>query len=150
MRVLVINGPNMNLLGKREKDLYGSWTLEDLHRALWEKGKALGMEVDLFQSNHEGEIVEKIQGAGDYDYLVVNAAAYTHTSVAIRDALLALGKPFIEVHMTNIYARDPFRHHSYLSDVALGQVVGFGVWSYFLALDALAYIEEGEGGPGGD
>ncbi len=150
MKVLVVNGPNMNLLGKRERDLYGSWTLEDLQGALREKGRTLGIVVDFFQSNHEGEIVEKIQGAEDYDYLVVNAAAYTHTSVAIRDALLALGKPFIEVHMTNVYAREPFRHRSYLSDVAMGQVVGFGVWSYFLALDALGYMGEGRGGPGGD
>ena len=149
-KIQVINGPNLNMLGKREPQIYGSLSLAQINTDLVQKALPLGVELDFFQSNHEGEIVEKIQGAGDYDYLVVNAAAYTHTSVAIRDALLALGKPFIEVHMTNIYAREPFRHHSYLSDVALGQVVGFGVWSYFLALDALAYIEEGEGGPGGD
>ncbi len=150
MKVLVVNGPNMNLLGRREKSLYGDWSMEKLEKALKEKGRALGMEVDCFQSNHEGELVDRIQEAWEYDCLVVNAAAYTHTSVAIRDALLALGKPFIEVHMTNIYAREPFRHRSFLADVALGQVVGFGVVSYLVALDALAYLREERGGPGDD
>ena len=150
MRVLVINGPNMNLLGEREENFYGSWTLEKLQEAIEEKGHALGMEVDFFQSNHEGELVERIQQAWSYDYLVVNAAAYTHTSVAIRDALLALGKPFIEVHMSNVFARESFRHHSYLSDIARGIIVGLGPASYLLALEALAHLPEKGYGLGGD
>ena len=150
MRVLVINGPNMNLLGEREGAFYGSWTLGELQDALRKKGQSLDMEVDFFQSNHEGELVERIQGARDYDYLVVNAAAYTHTSVAIRDALLALGKPFIEVHMSNVFAREPFRHRSFLSDIARGIIVGLGPASYLLALEALAFLEEYGSGSGGD
>ncbi len=150
MKVLVVNGPNMNLLGLREKEVYGSQTLEDMEKAMMEKCESLGMEVDFFQSNHEGELVEKIQQARDYHYLVVNAAAYTHTSVAIRDALLALGKPFIEVHMSNVFAREPFRHRSYLSDIAAGVIVGLGPASYLLALEAVLHLAGEKGGPGKD
>lgn len=150
MRVLVISGPNMNLLGEREGGYYGSWTLGELQDALRKKGQSLDMDVYFFQSNHEGELVERIQQARDYDYLVVNAAAYTHTSVAIRDALLALGKPFIEVHMSNVFAREPFRHRSFLSDIARGVIVGLGPASYLLALEALAFLEEYGSGSGGD
>lgn len=135
-KVLVINGPNMNILGQREVGRYGSFTLQDLENGLKEKARELGIEVDFFQSNHEGELVERIQGTRGYDFIIINPAAYTHTSVAIRDALLAVEVPFIEVHMTNIHARERFRHHSYLSDVAMGQIVGFGPLSYTLALEA--------------
>ena len=145
-KVLVINGPNMNLLGQREEGLYGSLTLQGLENGLEERARELGMEVDFFQSNHEGELVERIQGSGGYDFIIINPAAYTHTSVAIRDALLAVGRPFLEVHMTNIYAREGFRHHSYLSDAAVGQIVGLGPLGYTLALDAAHLLLKGEYG----
>jgi len=146
LKILVINGPNMNLLGNREKGLYGEWTLEELNSRLVEKALRWGMSLEFFQSNHEGEIVDRIQASGDYDLVIINPAAYTHTSVAIRDALSAVGKPVIEVHMTNVYQRESFRHHSYISDVALGKIVGFGVWSYFLALEAARHILGEESG----
>ncbi len=145
-KTLVINGPNMNLLGRREGGLYGSLTLQGLESGLREKARELGVEVDFFQSNHEGELVERIQGSGKYGFIIINPAAYTHTSVAIRDALLAVGKPFIEVHMTNIYAREDFRHRSYLSDVAVGQIVGLGPLGYTLALEAAYFFLKGDYG----
>ena len=139
-KVLVINGPNMNLLGQRESELYGSLTLQDIENHLARRAKELGIEIDFFQSNHEGDLVERIHGARGYDFIIINPAAYTHTSVAIRDALLAVGRPFIEVHMTNIYAREEFRHRSYLSDIAMGQIVGLGPLSYSLALEAAYFL----------
>ncbi len=142
-KVLVVNGPNMNVLGQREKGFYGAMTLGDLEGLVKKKADELGMEVDFFQSNHEGELVEAIQRASSYHCIIINAAAYTHTSIAIRDALLAVGRPFIEVHMSNIYAREPFRHRSLLSDVARGQIVGFGPVSYTLALEAAYAILKG-------
>ncbi len=142
----MVNGPNMNLLGSREEELYGGWTLEELNARLTEEALQWDMSLDFFQSNHEGEIVDRIHTASDYDFIIINPAAYTHTSVAIRDALLAVGKPVIEVHMTNVYQRESFRHHSYISDVALGKIVGFGVWSYFLALEAAKHILGEENG----
>jgi 3-dehydroquinate dehydratase-2 len=138
LRIGVVNGPNLNLLGRREPEVYGSATLADLDRSLVELGRALGAEVTTFQANAEGEIVDRIQGlAAHADGLVINAGAYTHTSIAIRDALLAVALPFVEVHLSNVFTREPFRHQSYLSDRAVGVVVGFGPDSYLLGLRGL-------------
>jgi 3-dehydroquinate dehydratase-2 len=138
LRIGVLNGPNLNLLGQREPERYGQEGLDEISRRLVERGSTLGVAIDFYQSNIEGELVDWIQAAPSrYEALLVNAAAYTHTSVAIRDALKAVTLPFVEVHLTNIYAREPFRHHSYLSDIAVGVVAGFGSDSYLLALEAL-------------
>ena len=139
-KVLVIQGPNLNLLGSRETSLYGDSTLEEIHSTLTERGRELGLEVRTFQSNHEGEIVDAIQGArpAGVDAIIINPAAYTHSSVAIRDALAAVGKPFYEVHISNIHAREPFRAHSMISDGASGIVVGFGSVGYELAIEGIA------------
>jgi 3-dehydroquinate dehydratase-2 len=135
--VLVIHGPNLNLLGTREPDIYGATTLEEVNRMLTSLGRSLGVEVAAFQSNHEGEIVDKIQGAiGNIDALIINPAAFTHTSVAIRDALLLLDCPIVEIHLSNIYKREPFRHKSLVADIATGQISGLGVQGYGLALEA--------------
>ena len=140
-KILVIHGPNLNMLGKREPEIYGTTTLEDIDNDLAEKAIKLDCLVDTFQSNHEGDIVEKIQGAkGKYDSIIINPAAYTHTSIAIRDALLLLDIPVIEIHLSNIYKREPFRHKSMLADVVSGQISGFGVNSYFLALEAILQL----------
>lgn len=138
-KVLVIHGPNLNMLGSREPGVYGAKPLSDINEAM--SGHALQYDIALtaFQSNHEGEIVEAIQAAGDaYQGLIINPAAYTHTSIAIRDAILTLDMPVIEVHLSNIYKRESFRHHSMISDVATGQITGFGASGYLLALTALA------------
>lgn len=139
-RVLVINGPNLNLLGKREADIYGSTSLSEINVALSELGKELGLEITAYQSNIEGELVEKIQECmgGSFDGILINPAAYGHTSIALRDALKAVAIPFVEVHMSNIHAREEFRHKTYLSDCAHGVVVGFGVDSYLLGLRGLS------------
>jgi 3-dehydroquinate dehydratase-2 len=138
-RVLVIHGPNLNLLGSREPAVYGRKTLEDINAALSALGKRLGVEVDAFQSNHEGAIVDRIQKAiGAYDGVIINAAAYTHTSVAIRDALVVLRVPVVEVHLSNVHKREPFRHTSLISAVVTGQIVGLGPIGYQLALRAIA------------
>lgn len=137
MKVLVIHGPNLNLLGEREVDVYGKVTLSDINKSLQEHAKRLSIDVDNFQSNHEGEIIEKIQEArSGYKCLIINPAAFTHYSIAIRDALAVLDIPIIEVHLSNIYAREPFRHKSVVAGVATGQISGFGPDSYSLALDA--------------
>ncbi|WP_019938104.1 type II 3-dehydroquinate dehydratase [Bordetella sp. FB-8] len=134
--VLVLHGPNLNLLGTREPGIYGSRTLAQIDAGLAKLAGELGVELAAWQSNHEGELVERIQAAaGDgTDFIIINAAAYTHTSVAIRDALAGVGIPFIEVHLSNIYKREPFRHHSYLSDTAVGLVSGLGADGYEAAL----------------
>jgi 3-dehydroquinate dehydratase-2 len=138
-RVLVIHGPNLNLLGSREPQLYGHQTLEEINSSLRTLGLRLGIEVDAFQSNHEGAIVDRIQqAAGAYSAMIINAAAYTHTSIAIRDALAALAMPVIEVHLSNIHQREVFRHHSLTAAVVMGQIVGLGPAGYHLALRALA------------
>lgn len=137
MKILVINGPNLNLLGKREPQIYGAETLEDINRRIAALAVELGVEVAFFQSNHEGELVQKIQDAmGAYQAIVINPGAYTHTSVALRDAISSTGIPTIETHLSNIYKREEFRHHSYISGVAAGQIAGFGADSYLLALRA--------------
>ena len=136
-RALVLHGPNLNMLGKREKEIYGSMDFDGLNGRIMEEAGRLGIAVTIRQSNHEGELVDIIQSAcGDADVIIINPGAYTHTSVAIRDALLAVGLPVIEVHMSNIHKRESFRRQSYVSDIAAGCVVGFGVDSYILALRA--------------
>ena len=138
MKILVINGVNMNMLGVREPEKYGSMTLKDLEKDLYAFSFELGVDIETFQSNHEGEIVEKIHSAkGNFDGILINAGAYTHTSIAIRDALSAVALPVVEVHMTNIYTREEFRHHSYIAPVSLGQISGFGINSYKLGLKAI-------------
>lgn len=137
--VLVIHGPNLNMLGKREPRIYGTQTLADIDREVKQLGTALGLSVETFQSNHEGAIVDRIQDCfGTIHGLVINPGAYTHTSVAIRDALLLLDVPIIEIHLSNIYKREDFRHKSMIAAVATGQITGFGAEGYLLALRALA------------
>jgi 3-dehydroquinate dehydratase-2 len=137
--VLVIHGPNLNLLGRREPEIYGRTTLAEINRNLADLGVQLGLAVDTFQSNHEGAIVDRIQeAAGRCDGLIINAAAFTHTSIAIRDALAALDMPVIEVHLSNIHRREPFRSTSLTAGVATGQILGLGAAGYSLALRALA------------
>lgn len=138
MKILVINGVNMNMLGSRETEKYGTMTLKDLEKDLYAFSFELGIDIETFQSNFEGEIVEKIHSAKDnFDGIVINAGAYTHTSVAIRDAISAVDIPTVEVHMTNIYKREEFRHHSYMAPVCIGQISGFGADSYKLGLKAI-------------
>lgn len=136
-RVLVLNGPNLNLLGTREPTIYGARSLADIEAELSEVARRSSAEVVFFQSNHEGALVDRIQGAklDGTDFLIVNAGAFTHTSVAVRDALAAVGLPFIEVHLSNVHRREAFRHHSYLSDLALGTIVGLGAEGYRYALE---------------
>jgi 3-dehydroquinate dehydratase-2 len=136
-RILIAHGPNLNLLGSREPHLYGSTTLADINQRLQQEASRLGHETECFQSNHEGELIDWIQTHGrQADILILNPAAFTHTSVALRDAILGVAIPVIEVHLSNIYQREPFRAHSYIADLALGQVAGFGPHSYELALQA--------------
>jgi 3-dehydroquinate dehydratase-2 len=140
-KVLVIHGPNLNLLGEREPDVYGSTTLEEINQMLQAQAAKSDVELKVFQSNHEGELVEAIQNARHWaDVIVINPAAYTHTSVAIRDALSAISVPAIEVHLSNIHARENFRQASHISPVSVGQVVGFGKNSYLLALQAATLL----------
>lgn len=140
-KVLLINGANLNLLGTREIDKYGNDTLKDIEKIVIEKGKELNISIKTFQSNIEGELVDAIQQArNDYDGIIINAGGYTHTSVVIRDAISAVNIPTIEVHMTNIHAREEFRHVSLLSEVCNGIIAGFGKNSYTLALEALSQI----------
>jgi 3-dehydroquinate dehydratase-2 len=137
--VLVLNGPNLNMLGTREPGVYGSATLADIEKLCQTEAQALGLACDFRQSNHEGELVTWIQQAqGTADAIVINPAAYSHTSVAIHDALRAVGLPIVEVHLSNIHQREPFRHHSFVSSVAMGVICGLGPAGYKLALHALA------------
>ncbi len=144
MKILLINGPNLNLLGTREPEKYGTVTLEDIERDLKTLAHQLGAELDSFQSNHEGEIIDKIHSAkGKYDGIVINAGGLTHTSVSLRDAISSVSVPTVEVHMTNIHAREEFRHTSLISGVSVAQVVGFGKDSYKFALEGLVnYLEK--------
>lgn len=138
-KVLVIHGPNLNMLGTREPDIYGSRRLEDIDAVLTDLGKKLDLDVETFQSNFEGEIIGKIQkSSGTCKGLIINPAAYTHTSIAIRDALLLLDIPIIEIHLSNIYRRESFRHKSMIADVVTAQIAGFGVDGYVMALEALS------------
>lgn len=140
-KILIINGPNLNMLGTREPEIYGRETLEDVKSACVAKGESLGFAVDFRQSNHEGDLVSWIQEARQsHAAIVINPAAYSHTSVAILDALLACGLPVIEVHLSNIFRREEFRHHSFVSRAASGVVCGLGKQGYLLALEALASL----------
>ncbi len=139
LHVLVLQGPNLNLLGLREPEVYGAATLEDIHADLTKQAETLGVKVDFFQSNHEGALIDRIQAARaqDVDGLILNAGSLTHTSIGLRDALKGTALPFVEVHISNVHAREEFRHHSFLSAIASGIVVGFGVGGYRLALTGL-------------
>lgn len=138
MKILLINGANLNLLGSREPEKYGSTTLKDIESAIIQRGNELDAQVDVWQSNHEGDIVDKIQAAkGVYDGILINAGGYTHTSVVIRDAIASVQIPTVEIHMTNIHAREEFRRTSLISGVCIAQVVGFKELSYTLALEGL-------------
>ena len=138
MKILTLHGPNLNLLGKREPDKYGLKTLEEINQELEGLAKNLDVEIEIFQSNSESSLVDKIQeAAGRFDGILINPAAFTHTSIAIRDAILAVNLPCVEVHLSNIYSREEFRHHSYIAPVCMGQISGFGEDSYKLGLTAL-------------
>ncbi len=143
MKILVLNGPNLNLLGIREPDVYGKETLKDIEQKLAQLAEELGVELVFFQSNYEGALVEKIQEAlGKFDGIIFNPGAYTHTSIAIRDALLSVGLPFVEVHLSNLAQREEFRKRSLLADLAIGVISGFGSNSYLLGLRGLvAYLK---------
>jgi len=143
--VLVLNGPNLNLLGTREPEIYGADTLADVEQSCRRHGRELGLAIEFRQSNHEGELIDWIQDArGHASGVVINPGGYSHTSVAIHDALLAVRMPVIEVHVSNIFAREPFRHHSYISPVAKGVICGLGVQGYTLALDAIQRLIAGK------
>lgn len=141
-KILVMNGPNLNRLGKREPSVYGTKTLADIEKTLRSLAIDLSVDIDFFQSNHEGSLIDRIHEASDsgVDGFLVNPGAYTHTSIALRDALLASGKPFVEIHISNIFSREPFRHQSVLSDVASGVLSGFGFFGYELGFRGLAEI----------
>ncbi|HLD28700.1 MAG TPA: type II 3-dehydroquinate dehydratase [bacterium] len=141
MKILIINGPNLNLLGKREPDIYGKMSLEEINKKVTKEANLLETEVSFLQSNHEGDIVEQIQKAdGVYDGIIINPAAFTHTSVAVKDAIAAVSVPVVEVHLSNIHAREEFRQKSITAGSAKGVITGFGWYSYILGLEALRSI----------
>src|SRR5689334_23303605 len=143
MKILFLSGPNLNLLGQRETDVYGKTTLAEIEKMVRQRAAKLNVDVDFRQSNSEGELVGWIQAArGSFDVIVINAAGYTHTSVALRDAIAAVGVPAIEIHLSNIHAREEFRHKSLIAPVCRGQICGFGVKSYILGLEAAVYVNE--------
>lgn len=145
MKILIIHGPNLNLLGKREPEIYGTFTLDDINNGLSSLAADLGATLSFFQSNHEGELVQKVQEAmSSFDAIVINPGAYTHTSIALRDAISATGIPVVEAHISNIHRREEFRKHSYIAGVAVGQISGFGRNSYLLALRAaIEFVKDG-------
>ena len=135
--ILVLHGPNLNLLGSRQTGIYGDRDLAAIHNAMEARALAANLRLESYQSNSEGELIDRVQSARENaDFILINPGAYTHTSIALHDTFLSINVPFIEVHMSNIYAREPFRHHSYFSDIALGVICGFGALSYELALEA--------------
>src|SRR5450432_2167307 len=143
MKILFLNGPNLNLLGQREPEVYGQTTLADIEAKVRERAAQFNAEIDFRQSNLEGELLGWIQQAkGTFDVIVINAAAYTHTSIALRDAIAAVGVPTIEIHLSNVHAREEFRHKSLIAPVCCGQITGFGQKSYILALEASVYVNE--------
>jgi 3-dehydroquinate dehydratase II len=140
LSILVLHGPNLNLLGKREPGIYGHETLDGINQALNEEGRSLQVNISVLQSNHEGVLIDAIhQALGEHHGILINPGAYTHTSVAIRDAIASVLLPVVEVHLSNVYRREPFRHHSYIAPVAIGQISGFGADSYRLGLHALVH-----------
>ena len=142
MKILFLNGPNLNLLGKREPEVYGTTTLADIEKQVRAAAEPLKAEIDFRQSNLEGELVNWIQEAkGKFDVIVLNAAAYTHTSIALRDAIAAVGVPTIEIHLSNVHAREEFRHKSLIAPVCCGQIIGFGQKSYVLAVEAAVHVK---------
>lgn len=137
--VLILNGPNLNLLGTRQPEVYGAVTLADIEEQCRNAARQYGLDIDFVQSNHEGTLIDQIHGAKDsHDALIINAGAFTHTSVALMDAITSIGLPVVEVHLSNIHARESFRHTSYIAPVAIGQICGFGAKGYVMALDALS------------
>ncbi len=144
MKILIIHGPNLNLLGSRESDIYGTKSLDEINDSLNQLATELGVEIEIEQSNHEGEIVDLIQKAADYSALLINPAAYTHTSIAIRDAIAAVKIPAVEVHLSNIHKREEFRQKSLIAPVATGQISGFGPESYLLGLRAAIFVANAE------
>ena len=143
MKILFLNGPNLNLLGQREPEVYGRETLADIEAAVRERAGKLKAKIDFRQSNVEGELVDWIQQAkGQFDVIVINAAAYTHTSIALRDAIAAVGVPTIEIHLSNVHAREKFRQKSLIAPVCCGQIIGFGSKSYILAVEASVHVKE--------
>jgi len=140
-KILIINGPNLNLLGIREKEVYGTETLDDIAKKVAEEAAKLNVNIEFFQSNHEGDIIDKIHAArGNTDAIIINPGAYTHYSIAIRDAIKAVEIPTIEIHLSNIHAREEFRSHSVIAPVCVGQICGFGSNSYILGLNAAALL----------
>lgn len=148
MKILILNGANLNLLGLREPEIYGRNTLSDIEQNLRHYASSQHVEVDFYQSNHEGDLVDKIQESltkSPVDFIIINPAAFTHTSIAIRDALLAVKVPFIEIHLSNVHSREPFRHHSYLADAAVGVICGLGAFGYQTALEfAINHFKKGK------
>lgn len=143
-KIAVLNGPNLNLLGTREPDTYGTASLEEINALVVERARQQGLEIEFRQSNIEGELVDWVQSADkDCVGIILNAAAYTHTSIALHDAVAAIDTPVIEVHLSNVFAREEYRHHSYISDVAAGVICGFGATGYMLAVDAIASMLRG-------
>ena len=143
MKILFLNGPNLNLLGQREPNIYGSTTLADIEKKVRQRAEDFNAEIAFRQSNLEGELVNWIQEAkGRFDVIVLNAAAYTHTSIALRDAIAAVGVPTVEIHLSNVHAREEFRHKSLIAPVCSGQILGFGEKSYVLAVEAAVYVNE--------
>ena len=147
-KILVIHGPNLNMLGMREPEIYGHQTLEEINTTLMAQAERLGLEVETFQSNHEGEMVDRIQQAHEaFDGIIINPAAYTHTSVAIRDAISLLTIPVVEIHLSNINKRESFRHTSLMADIVAARISGFGAHGYLLALEGLAQMQSGDSMP---
>ena len=146
-RLLALHGPNLNLLGSREPDIYGRTTLADIHAAMEARARADGALIESFQSNHEGQLIDRVQAAAaeGVDFILINPAGYTHTSVALRDALAAVGIPYVEIHLSNIHGREPFRQHSYFSDRAVGVICGLGAYGCMAALEfALAHLRNNQ------